>query len=101
MLGQIKQLAGRHAGTLYIAGLVAVGVYNWRLWRRDGELADRLRAEWAPPPELVRAPKVSILVAAWNERDTIDAHIRSFSELRYPNIELILCAGGADDTLDR
>jgi glycosyltransferase involved in cell wall biosynthesis len=101
MLGQIKQLAGRHAGALYIAGLVAVGIYNWRLWWRDRKLADRLRSEWAPPPDLVRAPKVSILVAAWNEHDTIDAHIRSFLELRYPNIELILCAGGADDTLDR
>ena len=32
---------------------------------------------------------------------TIDAHIESFLALDYPNIELILCAGGSDDTLAR
>jgi glycosyltransferase involved in cell wall biosynthesis len=101
MIRRITQLADRHAGALYTAGLVGVGVYNWLLWRRDRQLADRLRREWAASPELARTPKVSILVAAWNERDTIDAHIRSFLELRYSNIELILCAGGADDTLER
>jgi cellulose synthase/poly-beta-1,6-N-acetylglucosamine synthase-like glycosyltransferase len=46
-------------------------------------------------------PKVSVLVAAWNEADNIDDQIRSFLALRYPNRELVLCAGGADDTFAR
>src|SRR5262249_44241137 len=41
---------------------------------------------------------VSVLVAAWNEATNIDRHIQSFLELRYPNKELILCAGGGDST---
>jgi cellulose synthase/poly-beta-1,6-N-acetylglucosamine synthase-like glycosyltransferase len=81
-------------------GLLAVVVYNLHLWRRDRELANRLRDECSPVPALRRMPKVSALVAAWNESDRIDDHIRSFLALTYPNIELILCAGG-DDTLDR
>ena len=43
-------------------------------------------------------PKVSVLVAAWNEADIIREHIQSFLGLHYPNKELILCAGGEDGT---
>ncbi|NJK33015.1 MAG: glycosyltransferase [Deltaproteobacteria bacterium] len=39
-----------------------------------------------------------MLVAAWHEADHIGAHIAAFQALRYPNKELILCAGGADGT---
>lgn len=49
---------------------------------------------------LTIVPKVSVLVAAWNEADTIHEHIESFLRLRYPNKELILCAGGMDGTYD-
>jgi hypothetical protein len=42
--------------------------------------------------------KVSVLVAAWNEAEAIQAHIESVRALRYPNKELILCAGGTDNT---
>jgi len=101
MLRQIKQLSARCQGAIYIAGLGAVAAYNWRQWQRDRALAERLRRERSSAPELACAPKVSVLVAAWNEHTMIDAHIRSFLELSYPNIELILCAGGADDTLER
>ena len=48
-------------------------------------------------PEL---PLVSVLVAAWNEAAHINRHIESFLALRYPNKELVLCAGGNDGTLD-
>jgi glycosyltransferase involved in cell wall biosynthesis len=101
IIRQINEMTSRHAGRLLALGLVGVGAYNWRLWQRDKLLAARLRGEWAPAPVPVRTPKVSVLVAAWNERERIDAHIRSFLELTYPDIELILCAGGADDTLER
>jgi cellulose synthase/poly-beta-1,6-N-acetylglucosamine synthase-like glycosyltransferase len=101
LLRQISRTGDRYAGKLFLAGLLGVGVYNWRLWLRDRELATRLRAEHAAVPRLARTPKVSALVAAWNEHDHIDSHIRSFTALKYPNIELILCAGGTDDTLER
>lgn len=86
---------------LFFVGLAGVILHNWRLWRRDRALAARLRAERPPLPELARTPKVSALVAAWNEADHIDGHIESFLALRYPDIELILCAGGSDDTYAR
>ena len=46
-------------------------------------------------------PKVSILVAAWNEGARIDDLLCSFSRLGYPHRELLLGAGGTDDTLTR
>lgn len=86
---------------LGITGLVLVAGYNWYLWQRDKVLAATMRCEASQLPQLSRSPRVSALVAAWNESSNIDAHIQSFLALSYPNIELILCAGGNDDTLER
>lgn len=95
----INQTANRNVGKLFLIGILAVVGYNARQWRRDQALAGRLRDGRTPPPTLNTMPMVSALVAAWNEADTIDAHIQSFLALRYPNIELVLCAGGTDATL--
>ncbi len=94
-----RQLSDASAGGLLIGGLVAIGAYNvWR-WRQDSALARRLRvARQGTPPTLATTPRVTVLVAAWNEADLIDQHIRSVLSLRYPNLEYVLCAGGADDT---
>lgn len=97
----VTRMIQRHFGKLLLAGLFGVAGHNWRLWRHDRALADRLRAEQPVLPTLERTPRVSVLVAAWNERDRIDAHLRSFQTLRYPNIELILIAGGGDGTLEQ
>jgi len=43
-------------------------------------------------------PHVSILVAAWNEEFHIAEFLANFSSLTYSSKELILCAGGTDDT---
>jgi cellulose synthase/poly-beta-1,6-N-acetylglucosamine synthase-like glycosyltransferase len=43
-------------------------------------------------------PKVSVLVAAWNEKHNLGPFVRSFQGLAYPNKELVLCAGGDDGT---
>ncbi len=101
MLSQINQMVNRAAGKLLFIGLAGVGIYNWRLWQRDRALAVRLRNERPSVPALSRTPQVSALVAAWDEHDHIDAHICSFLALHYPDVELILCAGGTDDTLAR
>ncbi|NJN67967.1 MAG: glycosyltransferase family 2 protein [Chloroflexaceae bacterium] len=94
------QQANRHATWLLLIGLVAVGAWNWRLWQRDRDQADRARSRIPPLPKLSRTPKVSVLVAAWNEHHRIEAHLRSFLGLSYPSIELVLCAGGPDGTLE-
>lgn len=98
---KLNQTANRNVAQLFLIGFTSVLAYNWRQWRCDKALAQRLRDEQLPAPKLARAPKVSALVAAWNEAGNIDAHIKSFLALAYPNIELILCAGGSDDTLAR
>lgn len=86
---------------ILLSALSAVTVYNLYLWQHDTELADKLRNKISSVPVLSCTPKVSALVAAWNEHDHIDDHILSFVALTYPDIELILCAGGTDDTLER
>jgi len=87
-----------HAGWLFLGGLVVVAAWNWWKWRQDRALALKLRDHKPEPVHLAATPKVSVLVAAWNEADMIREHIESFLRLRYPNKELILCAGGKDNT---
>jgi cellulose synthase/poly-beta-1,6-N-acetylglucosamine synthase-like glycosyltransferase len=83
-------------------GLAAVAWQNWRLWQQDkARLATAAQPTLPPPSEWPSVPTVSVLVPAWNERQHIDDHIRSFLALRYPRKELILCAGGDDGTYER
>jgi cellulose synthase/poly-beta-1,6-N-acetylglucosamine synthase-like glycosyltransferase len=87
-----------HAGWVLAVGLVFVVVRNACKWQRDRARAARLRAAPAQPVVLTTMPPLSVLVAAWNEADTIAAHIRSFRRLSYADKELLLCAGGEDGT---
>jgi cellulose synthase/poly-beta-1,6-N-acetylglucosamine synthase-like glycosyltransferase len=83
---------------LSIVGAVA---YNLWKWRHDRTLADHLRTELVRPrPALPATPRVSILVAAWNESRFIERHINSVLGLSYPNTEYVLCAGGTDGTFE-
>ena len=43
-------------------------------------------------------PRVSFLVAAWNEAGMIERCLRAVAGLSYPDVELVLCAGGSDGT---
>ncbi|MBC7262110.1 MAG: glycosyltransferase, partial [Chloroflexi bacterium] len=88
-----------HAAMFLGIGLVAAVAWNWWQWRQDRALALRLHSS-APLPPCTPSPlpKVSVLVAAWNEADMIREHIQSFLELHYPDKELVLCAGGEDGT---
>ena len=82
------------------AGLAFVSWHNWQQWRRDKE-AFANRSQNAPSPTVEAwptQPKVSVLVAAWNEAAHIERHIQSFLALSYSHKELILCAGGEDGT---
>jgi hypothetical protein len=92
--------AERRGGWLFVAGLALVTLYQWRLWQRDRALLAHRRAPPPTPPleEWASLPRVSALVAAWNEAEQIEAHIGSFLALRYPNKQLVLVAGGEDGT---
>jgi len=95
----MKGKAGRIA--VLALGLVAIVARHACEWRQDRRAGLRLLAvRETPPPPLRRTPRVSILVAAWNEAAYILPHLQSVQALTYPDLEYILCAGGADGTYD-
>jgi cellulose synthase/poly-beta-1,6-N-acetylglucosamine synthase-like glycosyltransferase len=87
----------------FVAGIAAIAAYNWHVRRTHNPEAltrsgvDRTLVHLND----ANLPCVSALVAAWNEADNIEEHIESFRRLRYPHKELILCAGGDDQTFER
>lgn len=89
----------RHAEWLLAGGLMAAIVVNWLQWRRDKRAVQCLGAQPTEPPVLSKTPRVSILVPAWNEAANIGPCIESVLALRYPDKELVVCAGGNDGTL--
>lgn len=97
---QILEWINDVAGYLFIAGVGGLALINWRRWQSDHRTAHRKKS--TPPVEVIleATPKVSVLVAAWNEEKIIHQHIQSFMALRYPHKELILGAGGTDKTLE-
>ena len=97
-VGQAWRWLNGQAGWVFLAGLGAVVLVNARRWSQDRARALHLRERQGPPATLRTTPKVSVLVAAWDEAGIIRQHIESFRQLRYPAKELILCAGGPDDT---
>jgi cellulose synthase/poly-beta-1,6-N-acetylglucosamine synthase-like glycosyltransferase len=100
-VGRLGGAINGRAAVLLAAGLLGVAAYNQAKWRVDRALALRLHTDLAAPaPVPRRTPRVSILVAAWNEASFIERHIRSVLGLSYPNKEYILCAGGPDGTLE-
>ena len=46
-------------------------------------------------------PPFTALVAAWNEGENLEAHVRSFRAMRWPGAQLVLCAGGKDGTYEQ
>ena len=102
MIPLLRTRLDRYALPLVLSGAAAAAIYNWRLWERDKALLARKgEAEPLLPLESwPERPMVSVLVAAWNEREHIERHIESFLALRYPHKELVLCAGGEDGTTE-
>ena len=88
------------ANSVFVASLTGIVAYNVHKWGEDSVLSERLRGHVPPSRPVLRAtPKVTVLVAAWNEAQIIARHIESVMQLRYASIEYVLCAGGSDDTL--
>ncbi len=85
---------------IFFGGLAGISAIQRRRWRQDKTCLVRAQSVPLPPPldEWPHLPKVSALVAAWNESGYIDRHIQSFLSLPYPRKELVLVAGGEDGT---
>jgi cellulose synthase/poly-beta-1,6-N-acetylglucosamine synthase-like glycosyltransferase len=86
---------------LIVAVVLLPAILNVRQWRLDRQRLARLAAQRTADPPLSAipsAPCVSFLVAAWNEESTVRACIDAILCLSYPNLEVVLCAGGADRT---
>jgi cellulose synthase/poly-beta-1,6-N-acetylglucosamine synthase-like glycosyltransferase len=49
--------------------------------------------------ERTKLPSVSVLLPAWNEREMIERCLASLIALDWPDLEIIVCAGGHDGTL--
>lgn len=77
----------------------AAAWHNLRAWRRAMRSAGFQEAQ-DPGNDWPATPRVSVLVAAWEESGAIARHIRSFKDLRYPAKQLVLCAGGSDGTYE-
>lgn len=89
-----------HSGWLLAGGLIAAIGFNWLQWREDKKTVQRLGAQPKELPVLNQTPRISVLVPAWNEAVNIGVCIESVLALRYPDVELVVCAGGDDGTLD-
>jgi|GEM_PF-2536876 len=91
-------------GTLFETLLwVSIGLI---LWQYIGYAAvvvvlARLLPDRAPRRPRAPGPKVSMIVAAFNERDVMDEKVRGLCALTYPLLELIVMTDGSDDGTDR
>ncbi len=87
---------------LLIAAILCLPlILNLYLWRLDLGRVDRLKAQKKTPSLHLPAgpaPRVSFLVAAWNEGAALRPCIEAILGLRYSNLEIVLCAGGTDRT---
>ena len=100
-LSEAMSLAAHYAGIMLAGGLAVVTLFNIHAWRHERPLAAALRKERERSLDVLpRTPLVSILVAAWNEAAMIHRHMESVLALRYPHLEYLLCAGGADGTYE-
>jgi len=87
---------------LAIAAALIVGTNAW-LWRRDRQRARRLKLEGLRPPtwDLVGTlPGITFLIAAWEEGPFIGRCLEALFALPYPNLQVVLCAGGPDGTYE-
>lgn len=89
------------AGWVLLAGSIAAAGYNWLKWRADRRRQREIcspQTQLPLPGDAEQIPRVSILLPAWNEAGTLETCLNALERLRYPNVEIVLCAGGQDAT---
>lgn len=96
----LDKLERRSCWLLGIGLFIVISINTW-LAARDRKQLRRfsIRNHGPKPPDL-KSPLVSILLPAWNESLNIELCLRSLLDLRYPNLEVIVSAGGTDRTFD-
>jgi GT2 family glycosyltransferase len=99
-VGGLYAAAERRAGWLLVGGLATAAIWNLRGWHRDRRRLAQLEHQKPVAYALGRTPRVSILVPAWNGAGTVGPCIESILGLHYPDVELIVSAGGSDGTMD-
>lgn len=83
---------------IFIAALAVLVGISLIKWKRDLQKINQLKSEIDQDIVLSNDPKVSFLIPAWNNSNTISQCIESFNKIKYSNKELIVIAGGEDDT---
>jgi cellulose synthase/poly-beta-1,6-N-acetylglucosamine synthase-like glycosyltransferase len=109
-----------HAGWVLAGGVCLAALLNLYLWRRwRGNVSGTSQRAWHVAdvfsPQVVSCshqgdqspsftkgnlPRVSILLPAWDEAEYIGDCLTAIGNLRYPDLELVICAGGTDETLE-
>jgi len=81
---------------LWIVATLAFVAFQVQRWHRATPTVAAPVPAWKPPPD---APLVSFLVPSWNGGPNVEAFVKSFGSLSYPNKELVLAVGGDDGSL--
>lgn len=89
----------RYARWGLLCACVVVGIAGWFRWIRIRRRAYSVSASQSLTCLSHAFPLISILLPAWNNVDDIGPCIESILGLRYPSIELMVCAGGDDGTI--
>ncbi|MGA9349233.1 MAG: glycosyltransferase family 2 protein [Anaerolineae bacterium] len=88
------------AGWLLAGGLGVAAILHGFRWWEDKRRIRKFAPEMGEVYNFGETPSVSILLPAWNEADNVGACMESVLNLRYPNKQLVVCAGGGDNTLE-
>ncbi|MBC7227271.1 MAG: glycosyltransferase family 2 protein [Thermoflexales bacterium] len=92
-----------HAGWVLAVGICLAALLNLYLWQRrqlPTNSSYSHQESQLPPLMLQSPPGVSILLPAWDEAESIQDCLQAIRNLRYPDVQLVICAGGTDGTLE-
>ena len=82
-------------------GVLAFGLYEWRRWRQDVPLPPLSEVgDFTAPPGAADLPRISVLVPAWKPGPVLDVFLTHYRGLRWSNLQLVLCVGGPDGSLE-
>lgn len=96
MIEDVWRFLNQNSLPIFMLGTLILVWRNYLHWKKD----QSVKSDTQPLPSLEQTPLVSVVVAAWNEEKWIEDHIRTFLQLNYPAKQLVLCAGGKDNTLE-
>jgi cellulose synthase/poly-beta-1,6-N-acetylglucosamine synthase-like glycosyltransferase len=89
----------RRAGWVLGIGMLGLLYSAYRQYKKLAEQRNNRPLDTLPRlPVMEVHPRVSMLIPAWNEACYISQCLNSALGLRYPKKEIIVCAGGQDET---